>query len=973
MTETSYISSVHDWTTDKILVWERPVEGGPRSLMMHDAPRYFYVPDENGPHLAIDGQRVRKIVCESKDEYTAECKKHRKRYESDFQPEARVLMDAYYGRKVPVVNFAFLDIEVDYSSKIGWSSPENPYAPINAITIFQSWTGKYLTYAVPPKGWKGNETELQEKIKALWAENKLGFEPDVTICKTERDLLLFMLGDIEEADIVSGWNSEFFDNPYIIKRLERVLGKRSMGFMCFNGAKPPQEKIVNRFGSPAITYQLYGRTHLDYLDLFKKFTFEGRISYSLANISAEELDTPKLDYPGTLEQLYHNDFAHFITYNARDVEVLVNLDKKFKFMQLVNQMAHDNTVPFAAILGTVRYVETGITNRAHNVHNLIVVDKSVSGEKNAKVEGAVVMTPFAGLHEWLGSVDITSLYPSVIRALNMSIETFIGQFIEGRDAWFGIRIRDDQIYTLEMPNGDSMQGTGAQWAASIQELNWCVSAFGTIFDQNKVGMVADTLTYWFEERVRLNGEKKKYGKLAEAETDPAKKLEYEKLVEHYDLLQLTKKIQLNSTYGALLNEAFRFGRREIGASVTGTGREISTHMAQTIGEVITGRKCELVKRYIQGTHDVDGVPLSKEDTYPGVGAVARGMNGGRKDNEPFANLLLAGDIKSLKTLLPARQQYVYEKNPDTKEIELMPTPAIYFNAYADTDEHCKVIIYGDTDSCYFITNGVDYETAVAAADEIAKITNATFPGFMAEAFNCTGGRELLIKAAREVVAERGLFLKAKKKYTLRVVNLDGKDLREKPKLKSMGSEIKKADTPKIVQDFLKEMMDLVLTGKEYTELETFVNSYRGKMINAESDVLQLAPAKQVNNLDEYYADYKRTEKVGGKLTKSMPGHVRAAVNFNELAELHDPGGMKLLRAGDKAAILYLKKNAQKLTSIGFPTDMAHLPPWFTENYAVDLKLTEEKMIDSKIEGIFQAMGQETPTVQRAHLNTMFTW
>lgn len=346
---TNYISASHDWDSDKILVWERPIGGGERRVVMHDAPRYFYVPDDAGEHTAIDGVKLKKFVFDSKDEFTAEARRHRIKYESDIQPEARLLMEAYYGRPTPVVNYAFLDIEVDYSSKIGWSSPENPYAPINAITIYQSWTGKYLTYAVPPKTWKGDEETLQLEIKRLWKEHKLDFVPDVTICKTERDLLLYMLGDIEDADIISGWNSEFFDNPYIIKRLERVLGKKGPGHMSFKGARPPAERIVNRFGSPAITFTLYGRTHLDYLDLFKKFTFEGRVSYSLANIAAEELDVPKLDYPGTLEQLYHNDFAHFITYNARDVEVLVQLDMKFKLMQLVNQMAHENTVPFMAI------------------------------------------------------------------------------------------------------------------------------------------------------------------------------------------------------------------------------------------------------------------------------------------------------------------------------------------------------------------------------------------------------------------------------------------------------------------------------------------------------------------------------------------------------------------------------------------------------------------------------------------------
>lgn len=308
MTDSSYISAQHDYGSDKIMIWERPVAGGARSLRVVDPPRYFYVPDEDGTYLSITGVKLRKEVFDTEDDFKFARKKYPLSFESDIRPEARALMDNYYDRPTPIVHYAFLDIEVDYDPKLGWSSPENPYAPINAITIYQSWTGQYLTYAVPPKGWKDDGT-FQTKIKLMWQDSKLDFEPNVVLCKNEHDLLLYMLGDIEDADIISGWNSEFFDNPYIVKRLEKVLGKRAPAGMCFKGAKPPEERIVNRFGTPAITYTLYGRTHLDYLDLFKKFTFEGRVSYSLANIAAEELDVPKLDYPGTLAELYHGTYV----------------------------------------------------------------------------------------------------------------------------------------------------------------------------------------------------------------------------------------------------------------------------------------------------------------------------------------------------------------------------------------------------------------------------------------------------------------------------------------------------------------------------------------------------------------------------------------------------------------------------------------------------------------------------------------
>lgn len=653
------------------------------------------------------------------------------------------------------------------------------------------------------------------------------------------------------------------------------------------------------------------------------------------------------------QETKQHSFVLFNTYNARDVEVLVHLDRKFKLMQLVNQMAHENTVPYLAVLGTVRYVETGVINRAKNVHNLVCTNKMVITEKNEKVEGAIVMTPQAGLHKFLASVDLTSLYPSTDRAMNMSGETFVGQFAEEELAWAGIRAKDSNLWTLNFDDHTSFALSGSEWWQYLRDENFAVSAFGTVFDQNKPGMLSDTLTFWFEERKLLQAKKKHFAKLADGETDKAKKADFLQQAEHYDLLQLTKKIQLNSAYGATLNEAFRFGRREIGASITGSGRQITIHMVEKIGTLISGKNVTLIKRYSAGTHLPNGQP-----------------KGGTKPKDLAAIWLKAGNVEALSKL-PTEPEYVMKKHPETGEYGLIATGALYWPQY-DDGTICRDIIYGDTDSCYFSTRQNNYEDAVAVADEIAKLVNESFPAFMEEAFNCTGGRQNLIKAAREVVASAGLFLHAKKKYSLQVVNLDGKDLRDKQKLKSMGSEIKKADTPKVVQDFLKSLMDKVLAGEEYQVLEKFVNDQRGSLIHQAVDLIALGTAKQINNLDAMYADYQRTEKVGRGRAR-LPGHVRAAVNYNELLQLYDPASPDFLRSGDKGIVFYLNPNEHGLETIALPADLIHLPKWFNENLSIDLEVTENKMIDNKVEGIFAAIGMETPTVQRAFLNQMFTF
>lgn len=659
----------------------------------------------------------------------------------------------------------------------------------------------------------------------------------------------------------------------------------------------------------------------------------------LNDLSDEEL----LDLYSEIDTKTKNQsFVLFTVYNARDVEVLTGLDKKFKFFATVNQMSHENTVPFTAMLGTVRYVETGIMNFCHNVHNLIAADKVFSNVKNKKVEGAIVMTPRMGLWPWLGSVDLKSLYPSVIRALNMSIETFRGQFgllddpQYGEDAWYAIWKKLDTRWIANI-EGEDYEMSGKEWHEFFRKQNWAISAFGTIFDQSKPGIVADVLTFWSNERVRLQKEKKKYSKMAKEETDPVKKAEYEKIAEHFDLLQLTKKIQLNSTYGALLNEAFRFGRREIGASVTGTGRQITKFMGETIGTLLSGEQCEFLKRYAY-----------KPST-------------GKKIKGNLISLAYRDDDREFFDRLPSRQYEFDLEDDDEDEPDEKDSNGAVWYTWNDS------IIYGDTDSCYFKTCADSYDDAVVIADEVADLTNKAFPAFMSAAFNSIGGREELISAAREVVAERGIFLGAKKKYTLKVVNLDGDDLRAKPKQKSMGSETKKADTPKVVQEFLKKLLDKILNGEEYASVEEFVNESRTLVIRGVKNLFNIGVAKQINKLDACYAEWQRTEKAGKGRVK-LSGHVRAAVNYNEMVHFVNQGD-KLLKSGDKGIIFSLLPNEFGYKTIALPSDLMHFPAWFDEYFQIDRKLTETRMIDAKLERTFEALKWDIPTPQKTHVKS----
>lgn len=930
----NYVAGWQDYRDDCVVILERDDEGT-LYRKKYNCPYYFYVPDEDGDSVSIYKDKLKRLEFETKQEYDTARRSHAIKFESDFTPLKRILMDVYNGRPTPKVNYAFIDIEVDYKQSIGFAGPKNPYGIINAVTVYQSWTGKFLLYAVPPTvdgvRWhniEGNNAEvIYALINQLVDEGKLraGYIPEIVLCNDEGELIQRMLAAITEADIISGWNSEFYDIPYIAERLLLLGGESLLARLEHPGVKPPYKEYVNKFGSEEPIYKFTGRSHLDFMKLFKKFTFEGRVSYSLGNILQEEVGVGKLDYAGSLEQLYNNDFPLFCAYNFRDVDGILQLDDKFKFIQLVNQMAHESTVNFDAIMGTVSYVETAITNHAHTMMNLIVPDKVIV--ENEKVEGAIVMTPRIGLHEKVGSVDLKSLYPNTIRAMNISPEKIIGQFVEQEDDWRSIRQGANINCTLILESGEQVIKSAVEWKAVLKELKWAVSAYGTVFDQgNGRGIIPDILRFWYTERKRLQAENKKWIKISKELPDGPEKVEAEKQAEQYDLLQLTKKISMNSLYGALLNKAFRFGDQRLGASVTATGRQITTHMIETIGELLTGVRHPLLKRY-KIEDEVE------EDEYVSTG-----------DN-------------------------IYKNSHTWDAFVRMPEKGILGVHTAHYGIASEAIIYGDTDSCYFNTFADSEDEAVAVADFVAETTNDSFPGFMREAFNCQDEYDQLIGASREIVGKRGLFL-AKKKYVIKVFNQDGFAV---DKIKSMGSEIKKADTPKIIQKFLKETVEMILDGLPYDDVSTFVIQQRKTVLKNKLNVFSLGVAKQVNNLDKYFAEYLNPgthtsiDKNGKKRKLTIPGHARAACNYNSLLENFDEGA-KPIMGGDKAIVYYLRKNTFSFDALALPAEMEKFPEWFSENFEVDLVKTENKMFDNKLAGIFAALGKDVPTLQSVYNN-----
>jgi hypothetical protein len=272
----------------------------------------------------------------------------------------------------------------------------------------------------------------------------------------------------------------------------------------------------------------------------------------------------------------------------------------------------------------------------------------------------------------------------------------------------------------------------------------------------------------------------------------------------------------------------------------------------------------------------------------------------------------------------------------------------------------------DTDSTYFLTGASDIEEAVLIADEVGGALNSAFVPFMQQAFLCQPTYDKLIKAGREIVADKALF-QARKKYVAHCVDIEGFRVN---KLKAMGSEVKKSDTPKVIQKFLKSVLNKILEGMSYHDISIYINQQRKEMFKekiSSSEIILLGTSKSANNLDKFTTAYllelagKPMKSKSGKGKLTVPGHCRASINYNMMLEHFGDNVSAKINNGDKVKVFQLKENDFTFPTIAFPAEITKFPPWFLDNFEINLKISEEKLITSKLEGIFSCQGLEVPS------------
>jgi DNA polymerase elongation subunit (family B) len=861
-----YIDAIIDREKERIHVVER--KDGKRVYHDYPANYVFYYPDQRGKFRTLWGEPCQRVSTRSSKDFRKEMSafKDRKVFESDINPIFRCLAENYLGQDAPELNVAFFDIETDFDKVRGYSSPEDPFTKVTAVTLFLNWQDQLVTLCLKPPS-----------LDVVEAQAICDSIPNCFLFEHESDLLLTFLDLIEDADILSGWNSEGFDIPYMINRTARVLSKDDTRRYCLWN-QMPKPRTYEKFGLERQTFDIVGRVHLDYMNLYRKYTYEERHSYALDAIGEYELNERKIPYEGSLDQLYNDDFKKFLEYNRQDTALLDKLDKKLRFIELANELAHANTVLLQTTMGAVAVTEQAIINEAH-ARGLVVPTRKAYSDNN-QAAGAYVAYPKKGIHEWIGAIDINSLYPSAIRALNMSVETIIGQlrpvmtdkYISDKmargssfaDAWEGMfgtieytAVMNQEIgteITIDWEDGNSETYSAAEIYRMVFDSNqaWSLSANGTLFTLETQGVVPGLLERWYKERQELQARKK--------EAKDAKEAAF------WDKRQLVKKINLNSLYGAILNPGCRFFDGRIGQSTTLSGRVIARHMDATVNECLTG----------------------------------------------------------------------------------------------DYDYIGKTVIYGDTDSVYFSAWPVIKDDVAAGRmewnsdicinlyDQIADQVNISFPPFMEKAFHVPVENGKIIKGGRELVASKSLFI-TKKRYAALIIDLEVKRLDREGKtgkVKAMGLDLKRSDTPKVVQEFLSDILQQVLDGANRQQIVDSIKEFK--------EVFRARPAwekgtpKRVNKLT-YYGELETKQ---GKA--NMPGHVRAAINWNNMLRMHGDNRSMKITDGMKAIVCKLRANPLGMTSVAYPTDEQRLPQWF-KDMPFDADAMQETIITQKVENLLSVL------------------
>ncbi len=537
----------------------RENDGTPVYVEQKYMPTYYLPlpPQEaaRATHTAFDGTPLLVHQCNSIWEGKEFVDKSRIGVYGNIQHEYMLLSDSYGAKDVAwdIDRLYIWDLDIEVDSEDGFATPEDPFAEVTAITVIWRHMGKTGTvvYGCKPYTVKGDELYI--------------------LCKTEEELLIRFLDDYRSAgdypDIITGWNVQGFDMPYLVKRMQMLFTEDT--WIRLSPFGRIQDKTVMYYQQKRLNVEIKGVQILDYLETYRKFTYSQRENYRLDTIASIELGEKKLSYAQfkSLRKLYKENYQLFIEYNIQDVKLVEKLDSKKKLIELVCALAYGAKCNFVDTFKQVRLWDIMIYHKLR-ADGKQIPPRPEQVTKSQQYEGAYVKDPLVGMHNWVCSFDVASMYPHIIREWNLSPETKLPEKVSGLTV-------DDLLAQIVD-------------TTPIKNKDVAMAANGVLTDRYKEGFIPEMLKSLYDERIRFKHLQQQAKKDAAAETDPTKKNALKKLADAYGNQQLVRKVNLNSAYGAMGSEYFRFYDIALAEAVTVTGQMIIRWVANDINDYLNG-------------------------------------------------------------------------------------------------------------------------------------------------------------------------------------------------------------------------------------------------------------------------------------------------------------------------------------------------------------------------------------------------
>ena len=492
------------------------------------SPTLYAPVEKQTPYKNLDGGYVNDLTFSTMKEAREWVDSHKSQPEliyGNTQYPYTYIADTYKGKvDWDLDKLLIVTIDIEVQCENGFPSPELAEEELLSITIKNHQSKRIVVWGIGDF-----ETDRE----------------DVTYIKCESEVHLLkeflVFWQKYHPDIVTGWNSEFFDIPYVCNRIKKLFGEDELKRLSpWGGVK---DREIYRMGRNHQIYDIQGIAALDYFDLYRKFTYSAQESYRLDHIAFVELGERKEGNPyETFREWYTKDYQSFIEYNIQDVEIVDRLEDKMGLIELCLTMAYDAKVNYVDVLGSVRYWDILIYNYLREKN--IVIPQKIKAEKVEKYEGAYVKDPQVGMHKWVMSFDLNSLYPHLIMQYNISPETLVPS--EKKDGLV------DKILEGKVKN----------------DTQYCMTPNGAFFRKDKRGFLPEIMETMYNDRT-------KYKRLmleAKQKYEDTKDPRLLKYISLYNNVQMAKKISLNSAYGAIGNNWFRYFDLMVATAITTSGQ-----------------------------------------------------------------------------------------------------------------------------------------------------------------------------------------------------------------------------------------------------------------------------------------------------------------------------------------------------------------------------------------------------------------